>query len=276
MCRIEHRWVGAVVLSSWVLVCVFSQKTVALGLSVYSSSTGSLAAELNPTLNGGAFDGQLVSSLSVHDIAGYRDMVGSQLALFGPAGLSVYSSPTGNLAAELNPTLSGGAFDGQLLSDLSIHDIAGYRDSSGSQLALFSSAGLSVYNVVTGVLAAELNPMLSGGAFDGQVLGNLSIHDIVGYRDSSGSQLALFSPAGLSVYNVVTGNLAGQLNPTLSGGTFDGLSVGSLSVHNIAGYRDSVGSQLALVEATIPEPSGLVLMGLALAGLTGYACRKRR
>ena len=248
-----------------------ARAAAAAGLSVYDVVSGNLAAQLNPTFNGGAFDGQTLDSLSIHDIAGYRDTNTAQLALFSSARLSVYDVVSGNLAIELNPTFSGGAFAGQTLNSLSIHDIAGYRDIATAQLALFSASGLSVYDVVSGNLAAQLNPTFSGGAFAGQTLNSLSIHDIAGYRDTNTAQLALFSTSGLSVYDIVSGNLAIELNPRYTGGAFDGQTLDNRSIDDIVGNRDTNTGQLALFQP-IPEPSTVVTTAIAVIclGLMAY------
>jgi len=67
-----------------VILCITSRDTLAIGLSVYDVVSGNLAIELDPTFSGGAFSGQTLSGLSIHDIAGYRDTNTAQLALFEP------------------------------------------------------------------------------------------------------------------------------------------------------------------------------------------------
>ena len=108
------------------------------GLQAYSVVSGAaIGPARNPTLSGGDFSGQTISSLSIDDVVGYRD-ASSQLGVRGPSGLNAYSVVSGALAASpFNPTLTGGDFDGVLISDLPANRLAGYRDAGGSQLALF-------------------------------------------------------------------------------------------------------------------------------------------
>jgi len=165
------------------------------GLNAYSVVSGALqAAPFNPTLSGGEFSGLKISELAVTDIFGYRDDA-AQLGLLGSAGFQAYSVVSGAAIGPVrNPTLSGGDFDGLLLSEVSFDDIVGYRDAS-SQLGLRGPSGFQAYSVVSGAaIGPAQNPTLSGGAFDGVVMANLPTESLAGYRDAGGSQLALFDP----------------------------------------------------------------------------------
>ncbi len=53
-----------------------------LGLEFYNAFNGAFAGSNNPTLSGGDFGGQPISSLSINTVAGVRDTSGSELILF--------------------------------------------------------------------------------------------------------------------------------------------------------------------------------------------------
>ncbi len=239
------------VLLSW---CLHFQCAFASGVSQYGIASGNVNGEFNPVLHGGAFDGRTVGSLSIHDIAGYRNSATAELALLSTAGISTYGIGTGNLNGEFNPVLNGGAFDGRTVSSLSINEIAAFRTGASAELALLSTAGISTYGIGTGNLNGEFNPVLNGGAFDGRTIGSLSIEEIAGVSDAASAELALFSASGISRYGIASGNVNSEFNPVLHGGAFDGRTVGSLSIHDIAGYRNSATAELALF-TPVPEPS---------------------
>jgi len=177
------------------------------------------------------------------------------------AGISFYDVVSGAFVNVFDPTLSGGDFNGQSLSDLSINDIAGIRDSNASNLALLGPSGISFYNVITGAFVAAFDPTLSGGDFSGQSLSSLASGDIAGIRDSNSSNLILRGPSGMSFYNVVTGGFVAAFDPILSGGDFAGQSLSSLAAGDVAGIRDSNASNLAL-----HGPSGVGFYNVVTGG----------
>lgn len=164
------------------------------GLAFYDVVTGAFNAAFNPTLSGGDFNGQSINSLSTNSIAGMRDSANSNVALLGPSGITFYNVVNGAFGNSFNPILSGGDFNGQSVSSLSISSIAGMRDAGGANLVLLGPSGITFYDVVTGAFAYSFNPTLSGGHFDGHSASSLAINDIAGIRDAVGSNLVLFAP----------------------------------------------------------------------------------
>jgi len=173
-------------------------------------------------------------------------VMGAPAVANAAAGLAFYNASTGSYLTTLDPVLSGGDFDGLTVGALSIDDIAGMRDTNGNNLALLGPSGVHFYDVVGGGLASAHNPVLSGGDFDGQSISSLSISDMIGVRDTNGNNLILLGPSGVNFYDVVTGAFVGALDPTLSGGRFDGQSPSALPISVFAGGRDTNASNLVL------------------------------
>jgi len=162
---------------------------------------------------GGDFGGRLLFQVSPSEIIGFRDAVGSELALIGPSGINVYNacgdrfstgdpcaddgSAEGDLVAIRNATLSGGDFEGSRFSEIPAAAYLGYRDGAKSQIALLGASGINYYDIVTGEEHGIFDPPLTdGGPFDGRRFSELAPNDFAGFRDAAESQIALVPAMG--------------------------------------------------------------------------------
>lgn len=170
-------------------------------------------SRVNFQLEGGDFDGTLLFDVARSEIIGFRDALGSELALLGPSGIHVYNacgdffssgdpcaddlSAEGDLIAVRNARLSGGDFDGSTFSEVPAEAYVGYRDGAASQIAVLGPSGINYYDIVTGEQNGSFDPLLTGGGpFDGRRFSELAPDDFVGFRDLGESQIALVPEVG--------------------------------------------------------------------------------
>lgn len=230
--------------------CENSGKT---GLQYYDVVTGAVAYRggiTDPVLAGGEFNGVRVSALAADSIMGTRRNGDSELVLLGGQGASFYDDNSGNFFGAWNPTLSGGEFNGRAISDLQPDEILGVNMSANWELVLVGVDGLAYYDVVSGDhrVAGNPNPRLSGGDFDGIMLGQLPRDAFLGTRDNPNSELVFMGPSGINYYDD-NGTLHRILNPILVGGEFSARRVSSLRQDEVAGIMNVVGGGLVLRKA---------------------------
>ena len=231
----------------------------------YYNDNGSLQHIFNPLLVGGEFDGRHLADLLQSEVAGILNVSGGQLALFRPesqasctcsgTGIQFYDEVTGEVAYNGGMTdsvLSGGEFNGKRLSELDPDSIMDVRRQPSSEIALLGAQGVSFYDDNTGALFGTWNPTLTGGPFDGRKVSDLLPSEVAGVTTTGGWELMLMSPQGLSYYDHVTGQHRLTKNSTLSGGDFDGLTLGQVPSSALVGGRDASDSELVFM-----GPSGL-------------------
>jgi len=179
----------------------------------------------------------------------------------GPAegSLEYYDIETGKRTATFDPE---GTDFGALRAS-----IAGFRDQA-PQILIASGSSFMFRDVETGEIDDfRVNFQLEGGDFDRRLLFTLDPSEIIGFRDSVESELALIGPSGIHVYNACRkfdggpglcddddsrGALAAVRNAQLSGGDFEGSTFSEIPAGAYVGYRDLGASQIAIL-----GPSGI-------------------
>jgi hypothetical protein len=140
-------------------------------------------------------------------------------------------------------TLSGGAFAGDTFAQVFSLSSVKAQTSNNDLLGILSSNGVTEYIDTTGAFHASLNPTLSGGIYGGETLGQAyAAGQDVDLSNLLANQAQIFGATGLSIYSTSTGNLTSTFDPTLSGGSFNGRTLGQVF--------SGGGVTLSLIQAT--------------------------
>lgn len=160
------------------------------GASFYDDNSGSFFGAWNPSLTGGEFDGRTISELLATEIVGVNMSANWELVVIGNQGVAYYDVVSGEHRQNTNPTLSGGDFDGILLSQVPRGAVLGTRDNPNSELVFMGPSGVNYYDD-NGMLHRILNPILVGGEFSARRLSSLNQGEVVGIMNVVGGGLVL-------------------------------------------------------------------------------------